>query len=86
MTVFDWHSGAIARATILTKSFRTTQKVRRFFKAECGNDFTFDRDFRAWLKTATGKTLGEAADEWRKRHSANASNPAAPRSKSSRPA
>ncbi len=67
MEAFDWHSGDITRATPITKSFRKTQKVRRFFKAQCGDVFRFDRDFIAWLKAAVGKTMGEAVDEWRRR-------------------
>lgn len=67
MTAFDWHSGEITRATLLTKSYRSTQKVRRFFKAECGDGFKFDRSFMAWLKEAVGLTMGEAVDEWQRR-------------------
>ena len=65
----DWHSGDINRDTVITDDFRTTQRVRRFFVAACGPDFTIARPFRAWLKTATGKTLGEAATVWTSRKS-----------------
>jgi Domain of unknown function (DUF6434) len=67
---FDWHSSEITRQTPLTKSYRNTQNVRRFFKAECGDDFKFDRAFMAWLKTAVGRTMGDAADEWLRRQAA----------------
>ncbi len=67
MATFDWHSGQITRATPLTKSYRNTQKVRRFFKAECGDAFKFDREFIAWLKSASGLTMGDAVDEWLRR-------------------
>lgn len=70
MTGFDWHGGDITRATKITKSFRKTQKVRRFFKAECGDRFKFDVPFIDWLKTAVGQTMGEAAEEWRRRQAA----------------
>jgi hypothetical protein len=60
---FDWHGGQITRATPITKSYRNTRTVRRFFEAECGNNFKFDRAFMAWLKDGTEKTMGEAADE-----------------------
>jgi uncharacterized protein DUF6434 len=40
---FDWHSGAITRATPVTPSYRSTQNVRRFLHAECG--VKFDRPF-----------------------------------------
>jgi hypothetical protein len=71
VTAFDWRSGDITRATILTPTYRSTQKVRRFFKTECGDGFKFDRAFMAWLQSATGKTMGDAVDEWRRRAAAN---------------
>jgi hypothetical protein len=67
MPDFNWHSGTITRDTIITPTYRNTQKVRRFFKAECGPDFKFNRDFMAWLKQNTGNTLGQAAQEWTRR-------------------
>jgi hypothetical protein len=70
MTAFDWHSGDITRATPITKTFRKTQKVRRFFKTECGDGFRFDVSFIDWLKAAVGRTMGEAVDEWRRRQTA----------------
>jgi hypothetical protein len=47
VAVFDWHADAITRDTPITKSYRNTQNVRRFFKAQCGDDFKFDRPFMA---------------------------------------
>lgn len=67
MTAFDWHGGDITRATPLTKTYRSTQNVRRFFKAECGDGCKFDRPFMAWLKGAAGQTMGDAVDEWKRR-------------------
>jgi hypothetical protein len=64
---FDWHSDPIARDTPITKAYRNTQNVRRFFKAECGDHFKFDRAFMAWLKNgkkrpwATRPTSGAGA-------------------------
>jgi hypothetical protein len=65
--LFDWHSGQIDRATPITMTYRNTQKVRRFFKAECGEFFKFGRAFMAWLKVGVRKTMGDAADEWTRR-------------------
>ncbi|HEX3416634.1 MAG TPA: DUF6434 domain-containing protein [Stellaceae bacterium] len=65
--IVDWHGSQITRATPITKSYRNTQKVRRFFKAECGDGFKLDRTFMAWLKDGKEKTMGEAADEWLRR-------------------
>src|SRR5262249_37251435 len=67
MPSFDWHSGRITRATAVTGSYRNTQNARGFFKSQCGDDFTFDRDFMAWLKSGEAKTMGQAADEWLRR-------------------
>ena len=61
---FDWHSSVLTRATPITNTYRNTQNVRRFFRAECGEDFKFDRPFMAWMLASVGKTMGEAADEW----------------------
>jgi len=41
-----------------------TQNVRRYFRAQCGDDFKFDVPFMAWMKASIGKTMGDAADEW----------------------
>ncbi|KQV73173.1 DUF6434 domain-containing protein [Rhizobium sp. Root1220] len=67
---FDWHSDEITRTTPLTGSYRNTQNVRRFFQTECGEGFKFDRSLMAWLKTAIDQTMGDAADEWRRREAA----------------
>lgn len=67
---FDWHRDPITRATPITYSYRNTQNVRRFFKAECGDGFRFDRSFMAWLIDGTEKTMGDAADEWCRRSAA----------------
>jgi Domain of unknown function (DUF6434) len=64
VATFHWRSDAISRATPITKTYRNTQNVRRFFKAQCGEAFKFDRPFMAWMKDATGKTMRDAADEW----------------------
>ncbi|MFA6155110.1 DUF6434 domain-containing protein [Mesorhizobium sp.] len=67
MKPFDWHAAPISRATVITRSYRNTQNVRRFFRAECGDSFRFDRPFMAWLKDGAAKTMGDAADEWLRR-------------------
>lgn len=67
---FDWHANPITRATPITKSYRNTQNVRRFFQAQCGAHFKFDRAFMAWLKDGVAKTMGDAADEWLRRQAA----------------
>jgi hypothetical protein len=68
MEPFNWHSGPITRATPVTPAYRNTQNVRRFFRAQCGDSFKFDRSFIAWLIDGTAKTMGDAAGEWLRRH------------------
>jgi hypothetical protein len=68
MGKFNWHRDRITRRTPITKGYRNTQNVRRFFKACCGESFKFDRAFMAWLKAGAKMTMGDAVDEWRKRN------------------
>ena len=67
MKVFDWHRDPITRDTPVTSSYRNTQNARRFLKSQCGSHFAFDRPFMQWIKDGTGKTMGDVADEWRRR-------------------
>jgi hypothetical protein len=76
MAGFDWHANLITRGTPVTKSYRNSQNVRRFFKAQCGADFKFDRPFMAWLKDGTEKTMGNAVDEWLRRRALHQRKPA----------
>lgn len=68
MSIFDWRSEALTRETSLNADYKMTQNVRRFMRNQCGDDFAFDRPFMAWVKSGAPKTLGDVADEWRKRH------------------
>jgi hypothetical protein len=65
---FDWHAHPLTRATPVTPSYRNTQNVRRFLRAQCGSRFRFDRPFMQWIKDGTPKTMGDVADEWLRRH------------------
>ncbi len=69
MPNFDWHTDMITRDTPVTGSYRNTQNVRRFLKAQCGDHFKFDRVFMAWIRNGTPKTMGGVADEWMKKYS-----------------
>ncbi|WP_372993626.1 DUF6434 domain-containing protein [Sulfitobacter sp.] len=64
---FDWHADVITRATQVNADYRSTQNVRRFMRSQCGDAFTFDRPFMAWIKDGTPKTMGDVADEWTRR-------------------
>ena len=58
MPRFDWHTDPIDRDTPVTDSYKSTQRVRRFLKAQCGPKFKFDRAFMAWIKDGNLKTMG----------------------------
>lgn len=63
----DWHSAALTRSTVIDKSYKNTQNVRRFLTQECGENFKFDRDFMAWIRSGAAKNLGDVVDEWVRR-------------------
>ncbi|MCY0150432.1 DUF6434 domain-containing protein [Hoeflea sp. G2-23] len=63
----DWHSDPITSKTVIDSGYRNTQNVRRFFTAEIGDHFRFDRSFMAWMKAHTGSTMGDAVAEWLRR-------------------
>jgi hypothetical protein len=64
----DWHSALLTRTTLVDKNYKNTQNVRRFMVKECGEDFRFDREFMMWIRNEDAKTLGDVADEWKRRH------------------
>ena len=67
MVDFDWHCDQVTATTPVTKTYRSTQNVRRFLKEACGPNFKFNRPFMAWIKDGKPKTMGEVATEWLKR-------------------
>ncbi|HTO29959.1 MAG TPA: DUF6434 domain-containing protein [Pararhizobium sp.] len=67
MIAFDWHADPIDRDTAVTRTYRSTQNVRRFLTAQCGDGFKFDRAFMAWIEDGESKTMGDVADEWKRR-------------------
>lgn len=74
-TKFDWHCDAIDSATPITETYKNTQNVRRYFKSQCGDHFKFDRSFMAWFKENTGKTMGDAVEEWLSRQARKNAEP-----------
>lgn len=66
----DWHSAALTPETLVDAGYKNTQNVRRFMIAQCGERFRFDRDFMAWIRNDTPKTLAEVVVEWKRRHPA----------------
>jgi hypothetical protein len=67
MSNFNWHSDKITAETPVTNTYKNTQNVRRFLKGICGSDFTFNREFMAWIIDGKPKTMGEVALEWLQR-------------------
>ena len=65
---FDWQSEALTPQTMLTDSYKNTQNVRRFFKAQVGEHFKFNIAFMAWIKANAGKTLADAVVEFKRMH------------------
>jgi hypothetical protein len=63
----DWHSALLTRTTLVDKNYKNTQNVLRFMVKECGEDFRFDREFMMWIRNEDAKTLGDVADEWKRR-------------------
>ncbi len=49
---------------MITDNYRNTKNVREFFKAHLGNQFKFNVQFMVWMKTAQGKTLKDATEQW----------------------
>jgi hypothetical protein len=67
MAEFDWHADPITRETQITASYRNTQNVRRFLRAQCGAEFKFNRPLMQWVRSGAAKTMGDVADEWLRR-------------------
>jgi hypothetical protein len=65
---FDWHGAPLSLETRITDDYRNTQNVRRFFKAQLGDDFRFTVEFMRWMKNSAGKTLKSAVTEWKRRY------------------
>ncbi len=60
----DWHKEPLSLETVITDSYKNTQNVKRFLKEHFGDDFHFSREFMAFMKKNTGKTLGEVIKDW----------------------
>lgn len=58
MMPFKWHAAPISRATVINRSYRKTQNVRRFYLVECGDSFRLDRPFMARLKDGAANQGG----------------------------
>lgn len=63
---FDWHSADLTPETIITDSYKNSQNVRRFFKAEVGDGFKFTIGFMDWIRLNHGATLADAVAEYQR--------------------
>ncbi|MCK9626562.1 MAG: SAP domain-containing protein [Bacteroidales bacterium] len=61
---FDWNTAKLAIETEITDNYKNTENVREFFKNQLGDKFKFNVKFMNWMKTAQGKTLGDAIEQW----------------------
>ena len=61
---FDWHSESLSKSTVITDSYKNTQNVRRFFKSEVGEGFSFNIAFMEWMKANMGLTLADACEAY----------------------
>ena len=61
---FDWNTEFLYVDTIITDNYKNTENVREFFKKSIGSNFKFNVEFMNWMKSNTGKTLGEAIEKW----------------------
>lgn len=61
---FDWNTAKLTIETEITDNYKNTENVRAFFKSQIGDRFKFNVKFMNWMKTAQGKTLGDAIEQW----------------------
>lgn len=61
---FDWNKEQLSTSTIITDNYKNTENVRTFFCKEIGKSFKFNVAFMKWMKTNSGKTLGDAIKQW----------------------
>ncbi len=61
---FNWAKAILGPETIITDNITFGPNFRNFMKKEIGNRFSCHSDFMDWVKSNTGKTLQDAADQW----------------------
>lgn len=61
---FDWNTEKLTIETKITDNYQNTENVRTFFKSQIGNKFRFNVKFMNWMKSAQGRSLGEAVKQW----------------------
>lgn len=56
---FNWTTEDISDDTVITDSYKNSQKVRKYMISKIPN-FKFNIDFMEWVKANVGKTMSEA--------------------------
>ena len=63
---FDWNNAELKLTTKLTDNYKNTENVRTFMTLHIGHHFKFNTEFMNWAKANTGKSMGEAIEEWKR--------------------
>jgi len=61
---FNWNTEKLTIETEITDNYQNTENVRAFFKNQIGDKFKFNVKFMNWMKSAQGRSLGEAVEQW----------------------
>jgi len=62
---FDWTNEELTLDTVITDSYRNSERVRAFMKREIGSHFHFNVAFIKWIKENVGKTMRDAIAAWK---------------------
>jgi hypothetical protein len=63
---FDWNKEELTLETVITDNYKSSENVRQFFMQQIGSHFHFTVDFMKWIKSNSGKNLGDAIAEWQR--------------------
>lgn len=61
---FNWAKADLSPQTVITANVSFGPNFRRFMRAQLGNQFSCHADFMDWVRSNTGKTLGDAVVAW----------------------
>jgi uncharacterized protein DUF6434/SAP domain-containing protein len=62
---FDWKNEDLKIHTLITDNYSNTKNVRAFFINAIGKHFRFNVAFMNWMKSNSGRTLGDAIEKWK---------------------
>jgi Domain of unknown function (DUF6434)/SAP domain-containing new25 len=61
-----WRQRVLSCDTVITLDYTNGPATRAFFLEQCGEGFRLTIPFMAWMRANAGRTLGEAAAEWKR--------------------